>query len=67
MTEIGDLLLKFASEAEAIDVLAAYEGLTDIIGEIEGAMGWHVNVRGPKLPKLLAYVVEAATPFRVWL
>lgn len=67
MTETGDLLLKFASEADAIDVLAIYSGLIDNIGEIGGATGWHVNVRGLKLPELLAYAVEAATPFRVWL
>lgn len=67
MTETGDLLLKFASDADAVDILAVYSGIIDIIGEIEGATGWHVNVRGPKLPELLAYAVEAATPFRVWL
>jgi hypothetical protein len=67
MTEIGDLLLKFTGEAKAMDVLAVYKGLTDIIGEIENATGWHVNVRGPKLPELLPYAIEAATPMRVWL
>ena len=28
--------------------------------------GWHVNVRGPETDAFNAYVVEVATPTRVW-
>lgn len=28
--------------------------------------GWHVNVRGPETEAFEAYVVEVATPIRVW-
>jgi len=63
----GDLYLKFASEAEATEVLDMYSGSVDIIGLIEGSVGWHVNVRGPKSLELQAFAVEVATPVRVWL
>jgi hypothetical protein len=43
----------------------------DIIGEIEGASGWHANLRlladGAEAPAALApYVVTPATPDRIW-
>ena len=66
-----DLCLKFPSEAEA--TLALFDGETpkyaaiDVIGAIEGAEGWHVNVRhGVEMPELAAWVVMPATPARVW-
>lgn len=42
----------------------------DVVGEIEGAEGWHVNFRildGSELPdSLLPYVIEPAHLARVW-
>lgn len=61
-----DYTLKFKDEAQANKVLGGYEGSIDTIGVIDGATGWHVNVRGPQADELDAFVVEAATPTRVW-
>lgn len=42
----------------------------DVVGEIEGANGWHVNFRildGSELPSVLSpYVIEPEHPARVW-
>ena len=64
----GDLYLKFTSEEEANAVLEGYPGSIDVIGEIEGATGWHVNTRGQMLLDLMAFAVnpEPTTPMRVW-
>lgn len=66
-----DACLLFPSEAEA--TLALYDGETpkyaaiDMIGAIEGVEGYHANVRhGAEMPELAAWVVEPATPARVW-
>lgn len=66
-----DLCLKFPSEAEAL--LALYDGETpkyqavDLIGAIEGATGYHANVRhGAEAPELDSWVVTPVTPARVW-
>lgn len=62
----GDLYLRFPDKQSADDVLQDYTGSIDIIGEIDGATGWHVNVRGPLTLELEAFAVEVATPVRVW-
>ena len=64
---MDDLCLRFPDKQTADDVMADYTGYIDIIGEIDGATGWHVNTRGPKTPELLKYAVEVKTPARVWL
>lgn len=77
--EWGDLYLKFSSEEAATAALEGYPHSIDTIGIIyertggtdeEPVMtaipGWHVNVRGPKLPDLQAYAVEVNSPVRVW-
>lgn len=61
-----DYYLKFASESEANKVLADVEDSIDVIGKIPNAVGWHVNVRGKENAALEKYVVEVATPYRVW-
>lgn len=61
-----DYFLRFASESEALSALADYEGAIDIIGEIPGDTGWHVNVRGEEAPELEQHAVAVATPYRVW-
>lgn len=61
-----DLYLKFPNEAAAVAALEGYEGCIDIIGEIDGVTGWHVNTRGPKPAILLTFAVDVRTPFRVW-
>ena len=62
----GDLFLKFADEAEASAALEGYEGSIDIIGEIDGVTGWHVNTRGPITEALQAFAVIPTNPRRVW-
>lgn len=67
--------------AQALDAVAVTEDgarlvrfthryAIDVVGEIEGAEGWHVNFRildGSALPDtLLPYVVSPAEPMRVW-
>lgn len=66
--EIGDLFLRFPDEASASQALEGYVGSVDIIGEIEGATGWHVNTRGEMPLELAAFSVnpEPTTPIRVW-
>lgn len=74
-----DLYLKFTNEAAATNALEGYEGSIDIIGVIyertggtddEPIMtalpGWHVNVRGPESKLLAPFMVQVATPCRVW-
>lgn len=61
-----DLYLRFPDRQTADDVLQDYEGSIDIIGEIEGAQGWHVNVRGGEAPNLVKYEIRPETPMRVW-
>lgn len=65
-TTWGDLYLKFSSEDEANVVLQNYEGSIDIIGSIEGIVGWHVNTRGLITPILESFAVTVNTPMRVW-
>jgi hypothetical protein len=76
----GDLCLRFADKDEATAVLEGYDGNIDTIGiiykptgrlleespEMAPLTGWHVNVRGALLEKLLLYAVQVDTPFRVW-
>lgn len=64
--EYGDLYLKFADEASASEALEGYTGSIDIIGEIEGTTGWHVNTRGPMSETLKQYSVVPEHPVRVW-
>lgn len=77
--EYGDLYLRFADEAQSIEVLEGYAGSIDVIGVIYNVdstdpenpvatplEGWHVNVRGPMMAALQEYAVEVNTPFRVW-
>lgn len=64
--ELGDLYLKFADEASASEALEGYAGSIDIIGEIEGTTGWHVNTRGPMTEAMKQYVVIPTNPRRVW-
>lgn len=64
--EYGDMYLKFADEASASEALEGYIGSIDIIGEIEGTTGWHVNTRGPMTEALKAFAVVPANPIRVW-
>lgn len=64
--EYGDLYLKFPDEATASQVLEGYAGSIDIIGEIEGVTGWHVNTRGPITLELEAFSVIPTHPRRVW-
>lgn len=66
-----DYTLIFPDEAQATAVL--YDGETplypaiDTIGTIEGATGWHVNVRtDTEAPELEVYQVFPETPVRVW-
>jgi hypothetical protein len=61
-----DYTLKFKTEAEATEVLDGYEGSVDTIGEIPDAVGWHVNTRGPKNAELEKFMIEVATPYRIW-
>lgn len=62
-----DYYLKFKDEAEASALLENYEGSVDVIGEIEGQEGWHVNVRGPESEDLAKFSVEVRSPLRVWM
>ena len=66
--QYGDLFLKFPDEASASQALEGYAGSVDIIGEIEGVDGWHVNTRGEMPLELEAFSVnpEPTTPIRVW-
>ena len=61
-----DLYLRFPDKETADDLLADYEGSIDIIGEIEGVTGWHVNTRGPAPDELKAYDTAPSTPYRIW-
>ena len=45
-------------------VVATYNGVDSPI--MAAVPGWHVNVRGPETRAFEAYVVEVATPIRVW-
>lgn len=75
----GDLYLKFADEAQSIEVLEGYEGSIDVIGAIyrvdntdpENPIytpedGWHVNTRGPTPEAFQAFAVIPTNPRRVW-
>jgi hypothetical protein len=62
----GDLCLKFADEAQSLEVLEGYEGSIDVIGEIDGITGWHVNTRGPMPDEFIPYSVIPKQPLRVW-
>ena len=59
MTEDGPRLVRFT-----------HRYALDVIGELAGEVGWHVNLRvldGSELPSDLAqYVVNPAQPARVW-
>lgn len=44
--------------------VATYNGFASPI--MVATPGWHVNVRGPETDAFDAYVVEVATPLRVW-
>ena len=61
-----DLYLRFPDQQTADDVLQDYEGSIDIIGEIDGVSGWHVNTRGPVTDELKKYDTAPSTPFRIW-
>jgi hypothetical protein len=75
----GDLYLKFADEAQSIEVLEGYTGSIDVIGIIyktdntdpENPVltpeeGWHVNTRGEMPEALQAFSVIPTNPRRVW-
>ena len=74
-----DMYLKFTDETAATKALEGYKGSVDVIGVIyertggtddEPVMtaipGWHVNVRGPESNSLAPFMVQVATPYRVW-
>lgn len=44
--------------------VATYNGVASPI--MAATPGWHVNVRGPETDAFNAYIVEVATPLRVW-
>jgi hypothetical protein len=66
------IYLRFPDEATALAALdgMADRGVTvDIIGEIPGRTGWHVNLRGEgedDRAALAACVVTPAAPYRVF-
>jgi hypothetical protein len=75
----GDLYLKFADEAQSIEVLAGYTGSVDVIGIIyrvdntdpENPVatpeeGWHVNTRGEMPDTLTPFAVHPVQPRRIW-
>jgi hypothetical protein len=75
----GDLYLKFADEAQSIEVLAGYTGSVDVLGIIyrvdntdpENPVmtpeeGWHVNTRGEMPKTLTPFAVHPVQPRRVW-
>jgi hypothetical protein len=75
----GDLYLKFADEAQSIEVLAGYTGSVDVLGIIyrvdntdpENPIytpeeGWHVNTRGEMPDTLTPFAVHPVQPRRVW-
>ena len=75
----GDMYLKFANEAQSIEVLEGYEGSIDVIGIIyrvdntdpENPIytpeeGWHVNTRGEMPEALVPFSVHPTHPRRVW-
>ena len=77
--EYGDLYLKFADEAQSVEMLTGYEGSIDVVGTIYRVdntdqknpvytpeAGWHVNTRGPITPELQAFAVVPTQPRRVW-
>ena len=77
--EYGDLYLRFADEAQSIEVLEGYTGSIDVIGVIYNVdstdpenpvatalEGWHVNTRGPITLELQAFAVIPTNPRRVW-
>ena len=83
-----DLMYKFSSEAEAINIFESMSlvyhsdagiaivpfiaGLIyfDIIGEISGVSGYHINIRvfddGFDMSKLSQYQIFPKTPFRIF-
>lgn len=63
-----DSYLRFPDQQTADDVLQDYEGSIDVIGEIEGIPGWHVNTRGPVTEEMTKYAIDPAptTPYRIW-
>ena len=61
-----DSYLRFPDQQTADDVLQDYEGSIDVVGEIEGTPGWHVNTRGPITEALKAFAVVPTNPRRVW-
>jgi hypothetical protein len=75
----GDLYLKFADEAQSLEVLEGYEGSIDVIGIIyrtdntdpENPVvtpedGWHVNTRGPMPEAFTPFEVFPVKPRRIW-
>jgi hypothetical protein len=74
-----DLYLSAPTEAEMLAALAGLlsdeghpvAGVTlDLVGEIEGATGYHANLRLTEdidTSALLGYIIDTpATPYRVW-
>jgi hypothetical protein len=81
---MNDYCLKFNSEDTFIGILQSISNLDtvgsvsfnhkyafDVIGNIDGVVGWHVNLRiidGSELPEVFQqYTITPATPCRVWL
>ena len=63
-----DLYLKFPDQQTAEEVLAGYEGNVDIIGAIENAIGYHVNIRGETVDSFKDFIISPPlTPIRAWL
>ena len=61
------LYLCFPDKESAEELLGSFEGAIDIVGEINGVTGWHVNTRGIVTEELHPYAVTPATPLRTWL
>ena len=63
-----DSYLRFPDKDTADAVLQDYTGSIDIIGEIDGATGWHVNTRGEVTDEMANYALDPAptTPYRIW-
>jgi len=61
--------LKFPEKPENADDLKDCDGVfIDVIGEIEGKDGWHLNIICDNLPVELAeFEVFPENPYRVWL
>ena len=65
-------ILKSITDIDKVDILSLYHKYAfDVIGNIDGVVGWHVNLRiidDSELPEVFQqYTITPATPYRVWL